>query len=87
MYLVLAFWRMPKDTSRDMEPTCDEVWYHGYQDSWAQQRGIGRPTMSRPTQPKDTGQEAHNLGSLEIIIDKSYTTIIDLNLPYKPYPP
>jgi hypothetical protein len=43
----------------------DEVWYHGYQVSWTWQRGIGGPTMSRPTQPKDTGQDAHNQGGLE----------------------
>jgi hypothetical protein len=29
------------------------------------------PTMSWPTRPKDTSQEAHNRGGLEIIIDKS----------------
>jgi hypothetical protein len=46
----------------------DEVWYHGYQVSWTRNRGIGEPTMNRPTRPKDSGQEAHNQGSLEIII-------------------
>jgi hypothetical protein len=33
--------------------------------SWTQQKGIGGPTMSQPTRPKDTGQEAHNRGGLE----------------------
>jgi hypothetical protein len=45
---------------RGVRCSSDEVWYHGYYVSWTQQRGIGAPTMSRPTQPKDTGQEAHN---------------------------
>jgi hypothetical protein len=29
------------------------------------ERGGGGATMSRPTQPEDTGQEAHNRGGLE----------------------
>jgi hypothetical protein len=50
----------------------DEVCYHGYQDSWTRQIEIGGATMSRLTQPKDTGQKAHNRGGLEIIVDKTY---------------
>jgi hypothetical protein len=50
---------------RGVRCSSDEVWYHGYYVSWTQQRGIGAPTMSQPTQPKDTGQEAHNRGGLE----------------------
>jgi hypothetical protein len=46
----------------------DEVWFHGYQVSWTQKKGIGGPTMSQPTRPKDPGQEAHNRAGLEIII-------------------
>jgi hypothetical protein len=38
----------------------NEVWYHGYQVSWTRQKGTGGPAMSRPTQPKDLGHEAHN---------------------------
>jgi hypothetical protein len=43
----------------------DEVLYHAYHISWTQLNGTGGPTMSRPTWPKGTGQEAHNRGSLE----------------------
>jgi hypothetical protein len=43
----------------------DEVWYHGYHVSWTRLRGTGGPIKSRSTQPKGTGQEAHNRGSLE----------------------
>jgi hypothetical protein len=39
---------------------CDDVWYHGYHVSWTRQKGIGGPTMSRPTQPMDMVQEAHS---------------------------
>jgi hypothetical protein len=54
----------------------NEVRYHGYHISWTRQRGTGGPTMSRPTRPKDTGQEAHNRGGLEdnyrsILVDKA----------------
>jgi hypothetical protein len=43
----------------------DKVWYHGYEVSDTHQRETGGPSMSQPTRPKDTGQEALNRGGLE----------------------
>jgi hypothetical protein len=38
----------------------DEVWYHGYHVVWTrgEEKG-GGDTMSRPTRPKDPGQEVN----------------------------
>jgi hypothetical protein len=44
----------------------DEVWCRGYQVYKIQKRGIGGPNMSWPT--LDTDKEAHDQGSLKIII-------------------
>jgi hypothetical protein len=58
----------------------------------------GRPTMSWPTRPKDTGQEAHNRGGLEDnygsnLVNKASRDRVwvrynhnSLDLPCKPYP-
>jgi hypothetical protein len=48
-----------------LQNAVDKVWYHGYHISRTQPNETGGPTMSRPTRPKGTGQEAHNQGSLE----------------------
>jgi hypothetical protein len=41
------------------------IWYLEYHISWTRWKGAGGPSMSQPTWPKDTGQEALNRGGLE----------------------
>jgi hypothetical protein len=51
-------------TSLEKKITLHVVYRH-YHISWSRQKGTGGAAMSRPTRPKDTGQDAHNWGSLE----------------------
>jgi hypothetical protein len=37
----------------------EDIWYHGYHESWTWRKGTGAPTMSWSTRPKDPSLVAH----------------------------